>query len=445
MTASFLAALLLCAAPAAAYETFSLPNGLSVLLAPDRSVPVVALAWAVPVGSRQEPKGLSGFAHLFEHLMFQGSRHVPRGRFDKILEGLGAENNASTHQDHTAYYESLPAHALAAAFWLDADRLAFLDLTERSLRNQVDVVKEERRQSVENEPYAPLLAVGIASSVFSNWSNAHDGYGSFADLDAARLSDARAFFAAHNAPRGLRQAVVGDFYPAAARRLAERYLSWIPNAVPAPAAQDASEPPQTEERRFAVSDPLASLPAVALVWTGLPVRGSREAAAAALLGRYLGHGDASRLRQVLVKDAQVASAVDQPEGGLGFPTSDEDEYRAPGTFGFFVLRRPEAAVEKVRGLVLAEVASLARDGVPPAALARVKAALAGDAVRERQTALGRAQTLVRSWVLDGDPEAAQAWLETLMTITPEETRSAAAEYLTPGRLNLFDLSAGGAP
>lgn len=444
MKAGLFAALLLGAAPAGAYETFSLPNGLSVLLAPDHSVPVAALAWAVPVGSRQEPKGLSGFAHLFEHLMFQGSKHVPRGRFDKVLEGLGAENNASTHQDHTAYYEALPSHALATAFWLDADRLAFLDLTERSLRNQVDVVKEERRQSVENEPYAPLLTVEIASRVFSNWSNSHDGYGSFADLDAARLEDARGFFAAHYAPRGLRMAVVGDFEPAEARRLAERYLSWIPNAAPAAVVPDAAEPEQDGERRFAVNDPLATLPAVAMVWTGLPPRGSREAAAAALVGRYLSHGDASRLRQVLVKDAQVASAIDQSSGGLGFPTSDEDEYRAPGTFGFFVVRKPEAAVDKVRELVLAEVSAVARDGVPPAALARVKAGLAGEAARERQSALGRAQTFVRSWVLDGNPDSAEAWLETLMTVTPEETRAAAAQ-LVPGRLNLFDLSAGGAP
>ncbi|MEE8425571.1 MAG: insulinase family protein, partial [Elusimicrobiota bacterium] len=158
-------------------DEFRLPNGMRVVLAPDSAVPVVTLAMAVPVGARQEERGHSGFAHLFEHLMFEGSAHVRKGEFDRILESHGAENNAWTALDYTFYYEVLPAHALPIAIWLDADRLSALSVSEEGRRNQVDVVKEEKRLQVFNEPYGPLLWIDIASRTFSNWANTHDIYG----------------------------------------------------------------------------------------------------------------------------------------------------------------------------------------------------------------------------------------------------------------------------
>ncbi len=433
------------ALPAGAYETFVLPNGLRVLLDPDPSVPVVTVAMAVPVGSRQETPGRSGFAHLFEHLMFQGSAHVPRGQFDKLLEGLGGDNNASTHEDHTFYHETLPAHALATALWLDADRLSALAVSEEGLRNQVSVVEEERRQNVDDEPYQPLLSVEVASRVFANWANAHDTFGSFADLDAAKRADAQAFFDARYAPRETRLAVVGDFSLAEGRALVERYFAWIPGraAASAPAPVDASEPAQTGERRFTSRDEHAAVPGVALVWTGTPPRAGRERWALGLVGRYLGAGDAARLRQVLVKEARAATAVDQPaEGGLGFPVTGLEDYKEPGAFGFFILRRPEASPERVRELVLAETARAAAEGVPEPALSRVKARLKGDWLRGRQTGLGRAQAWLRAAVLDGDPAAADAEILAAMSITPEETRAAAAALFRDDHLNVFTLEAG---
>ena len=442
MWAAALAAVLL-PGPAQAFETFVLPNGLSVLLAPDHAVPVVTVAWAVPVGSRQEPPGRSGFAHLFEHLMFEGSAHVAKGRFDKTLEGLGADNNASTHQDHTFYYETLPSHALATALWLDADRLSAPAITEKGLRNQVEVVKEEKRLRIDNEPYMPLLWVEVASRSFVNRASAHDGMGSFAELEAARLADAKAFFDAHYAPRGVRLAVAGDFDPAAARARITRLFGWIPNKA-VPEAVDTAEPVQAAALETRLRDAHASVPGVAVVWTGTPPRGSRESLALALVGRYLGTGDAARLRQALVKEARVATAVDEPmEGGLGFPNSSLDDYKEPGLFGFFILRRPEASAEKVLELVLAEAARVAREGVPPAALERVKARLSGETLRARQTGLGRAEAWLRAWVLDGRPEVADADAEAAMTISAEETQAAAAAFLTPARVNAFILDAGG--
>jgi len=184
--------LALCAAPARAMtipiHSFELPNGLRVVLSPDRTVPVVTLAAVFDVGGRQEVRGRSGFAHLFEHLMFEGSAHVPKGRFDKLLEGFGADNNASTHEDFTFYYEVMPSNVLPLAAWLDADRLSALDVSETNMRNQVSVVKEEKRMRVDNEAYAPLLAVEIASRTFSNYANSHPLIGTFEDLDAARFA-----------------------------------------------------------------------------------------------------------------------------------------------------------------------------------------------------------------------------------------------------------------
>lgn len=434
---------LLLAAPAGAFETFTLPNGLQVLLAPDRSVPVVTMGWGIGVGSRQEPRGRSGFAHLFEHLTFQGSANVPRGGFDRILERFGTDSNAFTSIDRTYYYARLPSHAWTTALWIDADRLSSLDISSRSLRNQVDVVKEERRQNVDGQAYEPLLSVEVGSRTFVNWANAHDTYGSFADLDAARLADARAFFLAHYAPREIRLALVGDFEPVEARAALTRYLGWIPNRSAPAAAVLTDEPGRAGGRTFAVQDANAAVPGSAFVWRVDPARRSRELWALALLGRYLGTGPAGRLRMALVKEAKAASAVDHPyEGGLGFPTMDLDAFKAPGLFGFFILRRPEVPPARLKELFASEVAKLAAEGVPPAALARVKARLAGDAARERQTTRGRAEAAVRGWLLDGDPAAPDADVETAMTVTVEETRDAAARWLTPAAMDVFELEPG---
>lgn len=430
-------------APAGALERLTLPNGLQAVLVQDPSVPVVTLAWAVGVGSRQEPRGLSGFAHLFEHLTFQGSAHVPRGGYDRMLERFGADSNAYTALDRTYYYARLPAHAWTTALWVDADRLSSLAISSFSLRNQVDVVKEERRQRVDNEAYMPLLTVEVASRSFSNWANAHDGYGSFADLDAARLSDAKAFFEAHYAPREIRLALVGDFEPEAAKAALRRYLGWIPNRRPAAPAVPTDEPQASGGRTVSVKDANASLPGTAFVWRADPARGSREFWALALVGRYLCSGPAARLRLALVKEAKAASAVDHPfEGGLGFPTSDAADFRPPGLFGFFVLRRPEVPAARLKELVTAELSRLAAEGVPTAALARVKARLAGDDAREKETTRGRAEALVRAWQLDGDPDASRTWLEAAMTVTPEETREAAARWLAPAAMDAFELEPG---
>jgi predicted Zn-dependent peptidase len=424
-------------APAASFTSFELPNGLRVLLVPDRSVPVVTLATIFEVGGRQEVRGRSGFAHLFEHLMFEGSAHVPKGRFDRLLESRGADNNASTHEDFTFYYEVLPSNALPLAVWLDADRLSALDVSAESLRTQVSVVKEEKRMRVDNEAYAPLLWVEIASRTFSNFTNAHPVIGSFEDLEAATLKDVRGFFQDYYAPKNAWMAVVGDFDPAAVKRLLERYFAWIPNRGE-PVFPDDDEPRQERERVHSVADPHAQVPGVALVWNNLPARRAQpDYYALGLLGRLLFQGKSARLYQLLVKERKVAVSIEG--GGLGFPLSDPEEYKAPGLFGGFVLHKAEAKASEVRDLVYAEVERIASAGVSEEELERVKTKFRSDWVLERETSRGRAAALLRAAVLDGDPAAAQGELERFMAVTPADVRAAAAKYLVRGAANVFEL------
>ncbi|MBI4349289.1 MAG: insulinase family protein [Elusimicrobia bacterium] len=437
MRAAFVALWL--AAPAAAagpIETFTLPNGMRVVLAADRSVPVVTLAMIFDVGGRQEQPGRSGFAHLFEHLMFEGSRNAPRGSFDRVLETYGGDNNASTHEDFTFYYEVLPSNALPIALWLDADRLSALSITEGSLKTQVSVVSEEKRQSVDNQPYAPLLYIEISSRSFVNWTNGHSTIGSFEDLSAATLQDVKDFFSAYYSPANAWLAVVGDIDPAEARVEVERYFAWIPN-LGTPKPVDTAEPDQTAARRFTIADEHANLPAVAISWTGMPRRRAEpDFYALGLLGRALLYGKSSRLYQALVKEAQTAISVD---GGLGFPVSDMEEYKHPGLFSAFVVHKASVTAEAVRTAIFDEIGRVARDGIPAAELERVKTKLRSDRIVAQQTTLGRANVLLQAALLDGSPQAAEGELGRYLAVTPAQVQKAAARYFAEERSNTFEV------
>jgi predicted Zn-dependent peptidase len=432
------------AAGAADLERFDLPNGMRVVLSRDPAVPVATLAMAFDVGARHEPPGRSGFAHLFEHLMFEGSAHAPKGDFDRLLESCGGENNASTHLDFTFYYESVPSNALPQAAWLDADRLGALDLREESLRNQVSVVSEERRQTLDNKPYRALLDVEIASRAFSRFPNSHPVIGSHSDIDSASLGAARDFFREYYSPKNGWIAVVGDFDPAQARGTIEKYFGWIPNRGE-PVFPDTAEPRQEAERRTVVPDAHAKVPGLAVAWSNLPERRSRpDYYALSLLGRALFLGKSSRLYQLLVKERQAASAVDEPyAGGLGFPSADPEEYRAPGLFGGFVLLKSSSSAEQVRGWIFDEVRRIGAGAFTALELDRVKTRFRSDWIAARQSTRGRAMALLRAAVLDGDPAADEEDLQGFMAVTPAEVRAAAARYLVPEAANVFELEAGG--
>ncbi|HXT00595.1 MAG TPA: pitrilysin family protein [Elusimicrobiota bacterium] len=428
------------AAPRIDFSSFTLTNGLTVLVSKDSSVPVVAVTMIVNVGGRTETRGRSGFAHLFEHMMFEGSKHVPKGGFDKYLESVGGDNNASTHEDFTFYYEELPSNALATALWLDADRIGALSVTPEAVKNQIAVVEEEKRSSVDNEPYGPLEYVDMGEHSFSNWQNAHPVIGSFADLDAASIADVRAFFAAYYSPDNITMAIVGDVDPAEVRSLVNGYFGPIP-AKPRPKAPDATEPAPDGESVVPLKDAHAKLPAVAVAWKGMPARGTTDYYALVLLGRALVGGKSARLYQTLVKESQSAVSLD---GGLGFPIAGWDEYKAPALFGVMAVRKPEAPFAKVRGLIAEAAKAAGADGLSASELERVKIKFRSDWVRAQETRLGRATRLLQDALLDGDAEVANEELGRYMSVTNDDIRRAAAAYLKPEAATWFDVAAGGA-
>lgn len=428
----------LAATPRIAYEQFSLPNGLRVLISSDASVPLVAQAMIFDVGARQEVPGRSGFAHLFEHLMFAGSQNVPKGGFDKILESYGGDNNAATHEDFTFYYEVVPAHALPVALWLDADRVGALNVSKDAVAKQIEVVKEEKRMRVDNEPYGPLLDSEISSRTFSNWQNRHSIMGEFEDLNRAGLKDVQAFFETYYAPSNAFLAVVGDVTVAEAKRWVTEFFGNLPNREK-PAPTDTTEPEPGPGRTFAVADAQAKLPALAAAWKLRPRRQTADFFALAILGRALCAGKSSRLYQELVKNSQIAVEV---QGGLGFPGSDESDYQAPALFGVFVIHNGEHKPEEVRRLLLAQIARIAAEGLPAAELERLKTKFRSDWLMSQQTRLNRAEKLLVAAILDGDPNAANA-LDSYLAVTSADVQRAAANYLKPELANIFEVVPGG--
>lgn len=424
--------------PKIPFEEFTLPNGMRVILSKDSSVPVTALSIIFGVGGRQEVPGRSGFAHLFEHMMFEGSRNAPKGSFDRILESYGGDNNASTHEDFTLYYEIVPSNALPVALWLDADRVSALSVTQESMTNQIDVVKEEKRMRVDNEPYGPLLYVEMASHTFANWQNAHPVIGSYEDLTAAGLPDVKEFFDAYYAPQNAIMAVVGDIDTASVRRRIEELFGAIPNKGQIPRV-DTTEPAPAGLKWVRLSDPQAKLPAFGFSWKGMPARGSDDYYALSLLGQLLFSGKSSRLYQGLVKASKAAVSVD---GGLGFPISDLYEYKAPGCFGGFVIYKSDQKVDRIKKLLELPIREIARKGVHPRELERVKTKFRSDWLMAQQTRLGRAQKLLVAALLDGDPMQANT-LERFMAVTSEDLRRVAEKYLRDDAATLFDVAAGG--
>jgi len=424
-------------------ETFTLPNGLKVILAPDRSVPVAAVAMIVDVGSRRETPGRSGFAHLFEHLMFQGSAHAPKGAFDKLLESHGGADNASTHADYTYYFTIIPSNAIPISLWLEADRLSALAITREALENQISVVKEEKRLRIDNEPYGPLIYDEITARSFSNWENAHSTMGSFKDLESASLENVRDFFKTYYSPGNITLALAGDFDTAEARRWIEKYLAWIP-ARPLPAPVDTAEPRAAAPARAEITDAHANLPALALAWRDMPRRGAEpDFYALSLMDGILFEGKSSRLYQVLVKEKQAAVYVG---GHLGWPSSDFSDFKAPGLFTAFIVHKAEHSPDEIKALVDGAIRDVASRGVPEGELDRVKVKFRSDWIRDRQTTLGRAESFLKASLFDRDPSADGRELAKYMSVMPADIRGAAAKYLAdPDRLSFIAVRPGPRP
>jgi zinc protease len=417
----------------------TLPNGLRVLVVPDPDTPVVGVAVHVDVGFRSEPEGRTGFAHLFEHLMFQGSESLEKLAHFRHVQGSGGVFNGSTHQDYTDYFEVLPAAALERALFLEADRLRAPKLTEESLRNQVDVVKEEIRLNVLNRPYGGFPWIWLPPVLYDTFPNAHNGYGDFSELEQASLDDAAAFFESYYAPGNAQVTVAGYLDIDTTLALVEKHFGDIP-ARPTPSRPSFAEPAPTAERRATVPDAHAPLPALALGYRlPDPATDLDGYLAHALLASVLADGEAARLQRRLVHTDGLVTDVSASAGLMG-PLDARD----PDTFTITAVHPASADPEKVLSAVDEELDRLAVDGPSADELARQAARWAAALHHEDDRVMYRMLSLGARELLYGRAEVALELPERLAAVRPDEVRGAAATLRASGRAVLLVEAADGA-
>jgi zinc protease len=414
----------LLAAPAAAQQvsiphtTFTLPNGLRVIVAEDHSAPLAAVNVWYHVGSGYERPGRTGFAHLFEHIMFEGSKNVPEGDFDNWLEAAGARNNGSTTTDRTNYYEVMPSNAVELALWLEADRMGgLLDaMSPSKLEGQRGVVKNERRQSYENQPYGLLWETASTLLYPQGHPYSWTTIGSMADLDAAQLEDVNAFFRTYYAPNNASIAIVGDVNPAQVRQWVERYFGWIPRNTD---VQRPTAPmPQLAATTYTTREDRVTLPELTMIWR-TDKRFSADDAALNVLGDVLSSGKSSRLYKRLVYDEQVAA----------FATAYNDGNLLSGDFWIRVRARPEVDLDRMQAAVDEEIARIAQTPPTQEELQRVLNGRVTQFVARLETVEGKADQLNDYLYFTGSPDFSEQDLARYRAVTPADVQRVAQRYL----------------
>jgi predicted Zn-dependent peptidase len=402
--------------PPTPIDEFTLANGLRVVLSQDRAIPVVSIAVYYDVGSRNEKEGRTGFAHLFEHMMFQGSENVPKAAHFQYIFNAGGTMNGTTSTERTNYFETLPSNYMPLAFWLESDRMRSLKVTQENLNNQRHAVQEEKRLRYDNQPYVNAF-LRMNELIFANPANAHSTIGSMEDLDAATIDDVQEFFRIYYAPNNAVLSVVGDFDNDQARALIEKYFGNIP-AQPVPPAVDVSEPQAVAIPEETFHDPLAPAPAFVLGWK-IPERRTSEFYALSLAGTLLFEGDSSRLYQKLVKGDESVVSI---EGGL-------DERRGPSALYIFALPKPGEEVTRIRAQIFDEIRSVAIDGPSDAEMEKLRNSLCNDAVRGRQSTMYRAQRLAEFTLYDSDSRLVDSELDHYLRLTAADIKEAVARYI----------------
>ncbi len=407
-------------------EQFALANGLRVILSEDHAVPVVSVAVYFDVGSRNEREGRTGFAHLFEHMMFQGSENVPKAGHFQYIFNNGGTMNGTTSSERTNYFETLPANQLPLALWLESDRMRSLKVTQENLDNQREAVKEEKRLNYDNRPYSNAF-LRLNELLYRNPANAHSTIGSMEDLDDATIDDIREFFRIYYAPNNAVLAICGDFDSTEARSLVERYFASIPSQS-VPPAVDVSEPEEVTLRAEVYRDRFAQLPAIMLGWK-VPARRTPDFYPLSLGNDLLLDGDSSRLYQRLVKDEESVVGI---QGGMG-------ERRGPSTLYVFAIPKPGHTTEAIRATIQEEIGRLATEGPSSEEMEKLRNTLLNDAVRSRQSTLFRAQRLAEFALYDGDPTLVNKEIEHYLAVTPEEIRDAVRRYLLTDNHSVMEV------
>ena len=417
----------------------TLSNGLRVVLAPDRSAPVVGIAVLYDVGIRSEPEGRTGFAHLFEHLMFQGSANLEKLEHFRYVQSSGGMFNGSTHFDYTNYFEALPSNALERGLFLEADRMLSPRITEENLANQIAVVKEEIRVNVLNRPYGGFPWLELPPVLFDTFPNAHNGYGGFVDLESATVEDATDFFHRYYAPANAVLAVAGDLDVDETVELIEKHFGGIPKRR-RPVRPDFGEPPLASERRAVTTDAHAPIPAVAIGYrVPDPVAQLDEHLAGVLLSEILTEGDASRLQRRLVHRDRVVTDVSAYLGEFGDPFDERD----PTAFTITAHYPNPESLERILAAVDEELARVAADGLEPGELDRVRTRTVSVLFREMDAVLSRALEFAKFELIFGRAELISELPDRLTAVTGADVQAAAAA-LSPERRAVVELIAGGA-
>ncbi|ALW84306.1 peptidase M16 [Hymenobacter sedentarius] len=418
-------------------EYYTLPNGLRVVLSSDHTAPTATVAAYYAVGFRTEPRNRTGFAHLFEHLMFQGSQNLGKNEFIGLIQKNGGALNGSTRFDFTNYYEVVPAHKLETILWAEADRMRGLAITKTNLTNQQGVVKSEVRVNVLNQPYGGFPWLLMPQKANKNWNNAHNFYGDLKDLDAATLEDTKDFFKTYYAPNNAVLAVVGDFEPAEAKAWVQKYYGNIPSAQQPP-KPDLTEPRQEQEQRFVQDDKLATKPALAFAYH-MPERNTPEYYALVMLDQILLQGKDSRLYQALV---QKRGYTDDVSGGINSDLGNQFSYNGPMLWMGSLVYDPTVQADSVVGVLDQEINRLARTGIDQAtmdlALVKIRSSFY-DQVSGSDN-FGRADLLASFALFDNDPSRINRLESEFRRVTPELMKKTLSEYLRPTNRTIITVN-----
>ncbi|MGB8536696.1 MAG: pitrilysin family protein [Acidobacteriaceae bacterium] len=411
----------------------TLPNGLTVIVSEDHSAPTFGLCIAYRIGFRLEPEGKTGFAHLFEHMMFEGTPVAPKGTMDHIIEGGGGHLNGDTRWDFTEYIETAPVSALEPVLWLEADRMNALDFSTKNLDNQRQVVEEEVRVNVLNQPYGLFFAIDLPMKAYDTYPDSHNFYGDFHDLDAANIEDVRAFYYKYYAPNNAVLAVAGDVKAEEVFAKVEKYFASVPRRDVPPLLK-VVEKEQTAERHAVEEDKLANLPALAVGYR-LPDRNSKDAVAGAVTGELLHNGEASLLYQHLVKEKQVAVSVD---GGANWPLGNPFEYNGPTLLTTFLVEPEGTPSAKVLAAYDETIRQLATKGPTAEQLARVRTKMRSDLYDQMEQPIDRASLIAHAALFDGNAARINTIPADIDKVTLSDVQAFAQKYLVPSNRTIVE-------
>ena len=415
--------------PRVEFTDQKLENGLRVFIAVDRTAPLFGISVTYNVGSRNERPGRTGFAHLFEHMMFEGSENVGKGEHFILIFNNGGNMNGTTNEDRTNYFEALPKNQLDLGLFLESDRMRALAVNQSNLDNQRNAVQEERRLGVDNQPYGKAF-LDIDNLAYDNFAYKHSTIGEMADLNAASVDDVKEFFRIYYAPNNAVLTLVGDLDPAQTLEKVKKYFGSIPSQ-PAPPPVNMTEPSHYGERREIIYDPLARTPLVIMAYH-IPPGNTPDNEALHVLASVLSQGESSRLYLRLVKEKQFATQV----------FAQADERRGPSILYVYAFLRPGVKPEDCEKAIRDEIAAVQKDGITTEEVEKARVQFLREQIQTRQSDLYTAMCIGQYAVYFGDPDLINTVVDKFNAVTADQVKEAAQKYLVREQLSLVtDLPA----